>query len=332
MLLKHVLRFPNVKRVVYSTCSINSEENEAVIEDALMQFQSRFRLKKIMPDWPHRGIDGFKHSQFYLRMWPEKDLTNGFFVACLERIGCNNMITARSRYGTPSGVEIDVEDYLKTDQECISEDTRQIQDVNTSKRKKSKKRERSVSEVNNLDKVEQNGENNAHINKKAVDCDLSKNQKRRLKRNQRKGINMPSIDDRNDEGLMNKYDESIMDEHNDESNVKRVSKKKSKKKYSPCDSGPNDVVNAAGCEESLTCKIQLDSNVGNDSGMDQLRKKKSRKRKNSKIDLQTETAQQVDLDKSCQIIEMDPIPHEVILLDTPFVKKSKKHKKKKIRD
>lgn len=43
-MLRHALRFPAVQRLVYSTCSVHQEENEAVIHDVLQQSKMEFRL------------------------------------------------------------------------------------------------------------------------------------------------------------------------------------------------------------------------------------------------------------------------------------------------
>lgn len=45
----------SVKRIVYSTCSIYTEENEAVVAYALQQSRRPFRLVEALPQWPHRG-------------------------------------------------------------------------------------------------------------------------------------------------------------------------------------------------------------------------------------------------------------------------------------
>ena len=84
-ILKHVLSFPSIKRVVYSTCSIHTEENEAVVEQALQDAGHRFALVDAMPNFPSRGSDDFACGPKCIRVSSEKDLTNGFFVACFER-------------------------------------------------------------------------------------------------------------------------------------------------------------------------------------------------------------------------------------------------------
>lgn len=81
--LSHALSFPRVKQVIYSTCSVHKEENEAVVLKALNRFSDKFQLKRILPDWSNRGHEPASDC---LRASPETDLTNGFFVALFERI------------------------------------------------------------------------------------------------------------------------------------------------------------------------------------------------------------------------------------------------------
>ncbi|XP_010891877.1 probable 28S rRNA (cytosine-C(5))-methyltransferase isoform X2 [Esox lucius] len=79
--LNHALRFPSLQRLVYSTCSIHSEENEQVVAACLQQNPS-FRLVPLLQQWPERGLSPLTHC---LRASTTKTLTHGFFVALLER-------------------------------------------------------------------------------------------------------------------------------------------------------------------------------------------------------------------------------------------------------
>ncbi|XP_074536756.1 28S rRNA (cytosine-C(5))-methyltransferase [Halichoeres trimaculatus] len=79
--LNHSLKFPNLKRLVYSTCSIHKEENEDVIAACLQQ-NPDFRLVPLLAQWPERGLHPLTQC---LRASPTKTRTHGFFVALLEK-------------------------------------------------------------------------------------------------------------------------------------------------------------------------------------------------------------------------------------------------------
>lgn len=83
-ILGHALSFPSVSRVVYSTCSVHSAENEQVVAAMLEKFPD-FSLVRAMPKWPRRGQGkGMEHC---VRTDPQQDLTTGFFVAVFQRHG-----------------------------------------------------------------------------------------------------------------------------------------------------------------------------------------------------------------------------------------------------
>ncbi|XP_065156024.1 28S rRNA (cytosine-C(5))-methyltransferase [Atheta coriaria] len=89
MALKHAMRaFPKVKRIVYSTCSILPEENEAVVQDVI-RCNSNFKLvnaKELLKSWDNFGSDAYEVGKYCIYSRPEYDLTNGFFVAVFERL------------------------------------------------------------------------------------------------------------------------------------------------------------------------------------------------------------------------------------------------------
>eukprot|EP00076_Gallus_gallus_P046821 XP_415710.4 probable 28S rRNA (cytosine-C(5))-methyltransferase [Gallus gallus] len=86
-ILSHALRFPAVQRLVYSTCSVHQEENEDVVHAVLQEQGSAFRLANVFPSWPCRGLATFPGAECCLRASPADTLTQGFFVAVLERCG-----------------------------------------------------------------------------------------------------------------------------------------------------------------------------------------------------------------------------------------------------
>ncbi|KAH0623183.1 hypothetical protein JD844_031228 [Phrynosoma platyrhinos] len=84
-MLLHALKFPALHRLVYSTCSFHQEENEEVVRDVLEQQGKDFHLVEALPSWSPRGLDVFPAAKCCLRASPKETLTNGFFVAVLER-------------------------------------------------------------------------------------------------------------------------------------------------------------------------------------------------------------------------------------------------------
>ncbi|KAI5166527.1 25S rRNA (cytosine2278-C5)-methyltransferase [Nematocida sp. AWRm78] len=82
-ILLKALSYPKVKKVVYSTCSIYEEENEAVVKQVLDACPG-FVLEKALPLWNMRGVEGYEFSENVIRC-NEETGTKGFFLASFVR-------------------------------------------------------------------------------------------------------------------------------------------------------------------------------------------------------------------------------------------------------
>ena len=67
-------------RLVYSTCTINQKENENVVEDFLGR-NKNYRMKPLAPPFENALDTGFGTL-----LLPNRTGTDGFFIACLERL------------------------------------------------------------------------------------------------------------------------------------------------------------------------------------------------------------------------------------------------------
>lgn len=88
-LTKVLTEFPTVSRAVYSTCSIDERENEAIVAAALARSGGTFHLSPCIPSWPRRGRSypglSDSDSRSLLRVDPHHDCITGFFVALFVR-------------------------------------------------------------------------------------------------------------------------------------------------------------------------------------------------------------------------------------------------------
>jgi putative methyltransferase len=99
--LKHAMSFPQVERIVYSTCSVHDEENEMVVSKALAEMNSSAKKEdgnewmlvapQCLTQWPRRGkesVGGLSKAQADCLIrcdGLDGDETNGFFVSYFER-------------------------------------------------------------------------------------------------------------------------------------------------------------------------------------------------------------------------------------------------------
>ena len=90
MMLRHTLQhFPNVKRVVYTTCSLFPEECEIIVDDALKEVGDSYTLVDIREllwnEWESLGLPEHMCGNKCLRIVPKVDLCYGYFIAVFER-------------------------------------------------------------------------------------------------------------------------------------------------------------------------------------------------------------------------------------------------------
>ncbi len=67
--------------LLYSTCSLTTEENELILEDFL-KVHPEFDLEEVYPELGDRGLRGLSEAR---RLYPHRDKCNGFFLAKLVK-------------------------------------------------------------------------------------------------------------------------------------------------------------------------------------------------------------------------------------------------------
>ena len=90
--IEHAAKFPSVRRISYSTCSIYKEENEEVVAKALKSLGPAWELEDIAPELGRGGfvVEGLSEKQAACVVRCEKDdedMGQGFFVCVFIKKG-----------------------------------------------------------------------------------------------------------------------------------------------------------------------------------------------------------------------------------------------------
>lgn len=306
LLLKHALRFPNVKRVVYSTCSIYEEENEAVVEQVMEKVSKYFRFTKIFPHWKgSRGIDKYPNANNFLRTLTDSDLTKSFFVACFERMD-------------------EVTD--KADKECDVTASQEIDQLKENKKKKKKTRHSETETVSEAENMTLNADLSELVKRKNVKSETDQEEAT---------TNFESVIENMDNERVNVLAAQKTNDASD--NTKKKKKKSKKRKHAETDL---ELENLNMSEEKKD--ILAPSNV---DSTESYKKKKKRKHsltdsefKNEDLSLDlTEQAKQKKIEEPSEnltdAVQKHSIENEgvevLIQQETEAKEKSKKKKKKK---
>lgn len=182
-LLNHALKtYPNLERLVYSTCSANHEENEAVVDEAL-SVNGKFKLLdcvKMVKGWTNKGAPGYDCSEMCLNAVPSTDYTNGFFIAvfvrrdCEEKEGIEDISEVNESVEKPD--ELDSEEIENNNQ--TSEDiNKSVVVANESNNKNEITRKRKI----NKKTENETGENSSEFEESTIEHDKNKPKKKKIK-------------------------------------------------------------------------------------------------------------------------------------------------------
>lgn len=169
-LLNHALKsYPNLERLVYSTCSANPEENEAVVDEAL-SVNGKFKLlnsTKMLKGWTNKGAPGYDCSEMCLNAVPNIDCTNGFFIAIFVRRDFDETESKVEEEGDDEEVEEDEKEKEKKKEEDEEKEEEKIEKEDVKqKQKKNKKKEKRADTV--IEKEEENPKKKQKKSKKRV--------------------------------------------------------------------------------------------------------------------------------------------------------------------
>ncbi|XP_012219603.2 28S rRNA (cytosine-C(5))-methyltransferase [Linepithema humile] len=138
-LLRYALfNFPNVKKIIYSTCSLHPEENEEVIDEVLADIGDAYYLvpaKQLLNDWTNFSSQKYNCKDRCLYSKPDVDFCNGFFVAIFERNFEVNLPKCKRKGGNVNPTEANLS---ITKDETIKEVTYKRKNMGRTKRTKKK--------------------------------------------------------------------------------------------------------------------------------------------------------------------------------------------------
>lgn len=162
-LLAHALRFPGLKRVVYSTCAVSQEENEEVIAKVISSNPEWSVSEGILSSWTRRGLQTFPDGDKFVRADSELDWCNGFFVAVLER-NSDFKVTGEKVNGEATHISLKKEKKKKKNKEkenlslCESLENQDLQEEEVPTEPKIKKKKKKKEKMKDIDITENTDE------------------------------------------------------------------------------------------------------------------------------------------------------------------------------